>query len=79
MATRQVLQTATDQDATALPGFIGIGEIHLRFRQERAQMLVDLLKGRVFEGLIAALLRFPFVDFVESRPVLDDFDAGELF
>jgi hypothetical protein len=54
MAARQVLQTAADQDATAVPRFIGIGEIHILFRQERAQMFVDLLqaiKPKTVEGL----------------------------
>src|SRR5215470_570004 len=45
MAARQMLQTAADQDAAALAGFIGIREVHLLFRQKRAQMFVDLLSG----------------------------------
>jgi hypothetical protein len=44
-----VLQTAADQDAAALPRFVGIGEIHMFFSQERAQMFVDLLQWGVFE------------------------------
>jgi hypothetical protein len=79
MAAWQVLQPAADQDAAALPRFIGIREIHILFRQQRAQMLVNFLQWGVFEGCIAALLRLAFLDFVESGPVLDDLDAGELF
>ena len=63
MAARQVLQTAADQDAAVLPRFVGIGEIHICFGQERAQMFVDLLQRGVFEGFIGALLRLPFLDF----------------
>ena len=78
MAARQVLQTAADQDAAALLRFVGIGEIHILFCQERAQVFVDLLQGGVFECFIGALLRLPLFDFVENGPVLDDLDAGEL-
>ena len=49
IAAREVLQTATDPDRPALPRFVGIGEVHLLFRQERAQVFVDLLQRRVFE------------------------------
>ena len=64
MAAWQVLQTAPDQDVVALPQFVGIGEIHIFFRQERAQMFVDLLQRSVFEGFIRALLRPPFCAFM---------------
>ena len=76
MAAGQVLEAAADQEAAADPGFVRIGEVHLLFRQERAQMFVDLLQRRVFEGFVGALLWFPTVDFVECRAVLDDLDAG---
>src|SRR5215469_12731755 len=56
MAARQVLQPAADQDAAAPARFVGIGEIHPLFRQQRAQMFVDLLERRVFEGFIRAIL-----------------------
>src|SRR5271169_156394 len=42
-------------------------------------MFVDLLKGCIFEGLIGAVLGLSLFNFVESGPVLDDFDADELF
>jgi hypothetical protein len=64
VAARQVLQTAADQDAATLPRFVGVGEIHLLFREERAQMFVDLLKGSVFESFIGALLGIALLDFV---------------
>ena len=76
MAAREVFQPAADQKATALAGFVRIGEVHLLFRQQWAQMFVDLLQRRVFEGFVGALLWFPTVDFVECRAVLDDRDAG---
>jgi len=63
MAARQVLQATADQDATALARLIGIGEIHVLFRQQRAQMSVNLLQRGVFEtlhkcGFAASLSRF---------------------
>ena len=64
MAARQVLQTAADQDTPALHRFVRIGEIHILFHQERAQMLVDLLQRGVFEGFIGALLGLSLLDFV---------------
>ena len=79
MAARQVLQPAADQNAAGRLRFVGIGEIHLLFHQEWAQMFVDLLERGVVEGLIGALLGFPVLDFVEGGPVLEDFDAGKLF
>src|SRR5215471_15378245 len=78
MAAWQVLQTAADQNAVALARFIGIGEIHLLFGQQRAQMFVDLLERRVFEGFNGASL-LSVVAFGQDRPVFDDLDAGELF
>src|SRR5215471_6858073 len=62
MAARQVLQPAADQDAAAPARFVGIGEIHPLFRQQRAQMFVDLLERRVFEGFIRAILWIAFLD-----------------
>src|ERR1700752_3642216 len=64
MAARQVLETAADQEDAALLRFVGIGEIHLLFRQERTQMFVDLLQWGVFECLIGALLGISLLDFV---------------
>jgi hypothetical protein len=61
MAARQVLQTAPDQDFAVLLRFIGKGEIHILFREERPQMFVDLLQRGVFECFIAALLGLSFV------------------
>ena len=78
MAARQVLQTAADQDAAVLPRFVGIGEIHILLRQERAQMFVDLLQGSVFECFVGALLRLPLLGLVQNGPALDDLDTGEL-
>jgi hypothetical protein len=49
MAARQVRETAADQDIAALPRFVRIGEIHILFRQERAQMFVDFLQRGMFE------------------------------
>src|SRR6516225_540074 len=72
-----MLQPTADQNA-AVPRFIGIGEIHLLFRQERAQMFVDLLERRIFEGFNGASL-LSVVDVGQNGPVLDDLDAGELF
>ena len=62
MAARQVLQAAADQNAAAGVRFVGIREIHLLFDQKRTQMFVDLLEGRVSEGLIDTLLGFPVLD-----------------
>ena len=78
MAARKVLQTATDQDAAVLR-FVGIGEIHILFRQERAQMFVDLFQRGVSEGFIGAPLGLPFLDFRENGLVLDDLDARRAF
>ena len=78
MAARQVFQTTADYNAAAvLPRFVGVGEIHLLFRQERAQMLIDLLQRSVFEGFADAVPRPAVFGFVESGPVLDDLDAGK--
>jgi len=55
-AARHVLQTAADQNAAAVPRFIGIGEIHLLFRQQRAQMFIDLFERGVFEGFKGTVL-----------------------
>ena len=63
MTAGQVLQTATDQDATTLARFIGIGQIHLLFCQQRAQMLVDLFERGVFEGFKDTLLWPSVADF----------------
>ena len=60
MTARQVLQTTADQDAAALPRFVGIGEIHILFCQQRAQMFVDLLQRGVLESFIGALFGLPF-------------------
>ena len=53
-----------------LPRFVGIGEIHLLFQQERAQMFVDLLQRGVFEGFVGAFLRLSLVDFIEAAGLL---------
>jgi hypothetical protein len=79
MAARQVLQAAADQDATALPRLIGIGEIHVLFCQERAQMSVDFLQRGVFERFIRTASGLYLLDLVWHGPVLVDLDAGELF
>src|SRR5215470_1995738 len=72
MAAWQVLQPAADQDAAALLRLVRIGEIHLLFRQQWAQMSVDLLQGRVLERCIAALLPLPVLDFAYNWPGLND-------
>src|SRR5262249_8854283 len=60
VAARQMLQPAADQDAAARLQFGGIGEIHRLFRQQRTQMFIDLLEGRVLEGFMVPLCRLPF-------------------
>jgi hypothetical protein len=64
MATRQVLETAADEDLAPLQQFIGIGELHILFCQEWAKMFVALLQRRVLECFIGARLRFSGSDFV---------------
>jgi hypothetical protein len=64
MAARQVFQTTADYDAAASQRLVGIREVHFLFRQERAQMFIDLLQWRVFEGCTGAVLRFALFDFV---------------
>jgi hypothetical protein len=74
-----VLQAAADQNAAAVAWLIGIGEIHLLLRQQRAQMFVDLFERSVFESFKDALLGLSFVAFGQNRPVLDDLDTSEFF
>jgi hypothetical protein len=74
-----VPQTAADQDTAALLQLVGIREIHLLFRQKWAQMFVDLLERSLTERSGAALLRPPFPDFAQHRPIFNDLDADQLF
>ena len=60
----EVVLALVDQDAAALQRFVGIGEIHILFHQERAQMFVDLLQRGVLEGFKGSLLGVSLLDFV---------------